>query len=298
MISLPKPIATFSDAFRICINDINDDNEAYKRKLLSAEISLLTQSIQYNLRAPLCELQSFPVARHGHDDDIAVIGGSGVTKGELVELYSGYFSKKGKNSRIIYDQIKIASSGSCCMCLIGRVTTLDHYLPKARYPTLSIEPNNLVPACADCNKGKGSSLLQKKDDHVLHPYFSDQKYYTQNWISGRLIETLPPVMTFFVNPPDEWGDFDKTIVRKHFNSFNLAENFSIFISSHLVTAIGDVAKILEGGGSVNDVKDNFTRNALQRKNPNSPITVMYKVLSASDWFCSSPRCSPLVYDYL
>lgn len=45
--------------------------------------------------------------------------------------------------------------------------TLDHILPKSKYPIYSIIPINLVPICYNCNMKKGQVV--PKD--VLHPYF-------------------------------------------------------------------------------------------------------------------------------
>jgi 5-methylcytosine-specific restriction endonuclease McrA len=33
---------------------------------------------------------------------------------------------------------------------------MDHIKPRARYPHLALDINNLQPACADCHTGKGN----------------------------------------------------------------------------------------------------------------------------------------------
>ena len=49
----------------------------------------------------------------------------------------------------------------CPFCGIGTVSTLDHYLPKSKYPALAITPKNMIPACRDCNwERKGHFLLR------------------------------------------------------------------------------------------------------------------------------------------
>lgn len=45
--------------------------------------------------------------------------------------------------------------------------TLDHILPKSKYPIYSIIPINLVPICYNCNMKKGQVVPK----NVLHPYF-------------------------------------------------------------------------------------------------------------------------------
>ena len=50
---------------------------------------------------------------------------------------------------------------------------LDHYLPKAKYPTLSVAPNNLIPSCRDCNMDKRDSASCDSQNIPVHLYFDD-----------------------------------------------------------------------------------------------------------------------------
>lgn len=290
MIKLPLPAQSFNDTYTSCINDIPDNDIAYKNKIRNIQAALFNESNLYVMRAPLNELHLFTPSRHAHPDDVAIIDGNfTATKGDLVKLYK-IFSNASSNSRAIYDQIRTSSAEHCSMCIVGHVTTLDHCLPKARYPSFSVEPTNLVPTCADCNKGKGSSLISSKADHVLHPYFSDQKFYDENWISARVIESIPTIIRFYVDAPDNWSDDDKILVKNHFNSFKLSSCYSLYISSHLTTAIDTVETMLQDRTkTIIDIKNHFSEMAAKRSNLNSPVRVMFQALSQSDWFCESPR---------
>lgn len=64
----------------------------------------------------------------------------------------------------------------CPYCGFGEPTTLDHYLPKARYQALATCRLNLVPACRECN------TLKDEDTLIPHPYY----------------ESYPPGIFFFV----------------------------------------------------------------------------------------------------
>lgn len=54
---------------------------------------------------------------------------------------------------------------------------LDHFLPKSRYPYLSISLYNLIPVCSNCNLTKGTRGSSESDallspyEHSLHDYF-------------------------------------------------------------------------------------------------------------------------------
>lgn len=62
---------------------------------------------------------------------------------------------------------------SCPMCgsLSGR--SLDHALPRRRFPELSIIRENLVPACSSCNSGEkgGTYRGSRRPARFIHPYY-------------------------------------------------------------------------------------------------------------------------------
>lgn len=62
---------------------------------------------------------------------------------------------------------------TCPFCGIDSIQSLDHYLPKSKYPALAITPVNLVGMCSDCNRGKSNSEIKSISEHLLHPYFSN-----------------------------------------------------------------------------------------------------------------------------
>src|SRR5690606_17827940 len=83
----------------------------------------------------------------------------------------GHYESPPKALRHLQKLRHESSPDVCPMCGSLGTGTLDHVLPKANYPELSIFTKNLVPACG-CNSlrsvsFKGSSLGQR----VLHPYY-------------------------------------------------------------------------------------------------------------------------------
>ncbi|WP_431882095.1 HNH endonuclease [Micromonospora chalcea] len=59
------------------------------------------------------------------------------------------------------------------MC--GRVTptTIDHFLPKDKYPEFSLFVNNLVPVCPDCNRYKSTLTGSQEEGRFFHAYYDD-----------------------------------------------------------------------------------------------------------------------------
>ena len=79
-------------------------------------------------------------------------------KQKMVKLYNDKFSNRKYKVREYYDKIKLISPNNICpYCLKREVRNLDHFLPKTKYPSLSISDANLIPSCSDCNHDKLNS---------------------------------------------------------------------------------------------------------------------------------------------
>jgi hypothetical protein len=129
--------------FQTCIYSI--PNETLRNNLEQITRDIVDASEDYRQKAEVEQLYSIP-ANNCEDDNI-VLGV--VTKKELKSVYSVYMVDR-KAGRLIYDQLLSNTPlGRCPFCGIGQASTLDHYLPKAKFPQLSVTPLNLVPSCKD-----------------------------------------------------------------------------------------------------------------------------------------------------
>lgn len=290
MIKLPLPSETQSVSLDSCLSDLPASKLAYKFRLSRAKVDLERQSLAYSSKAISLDLHQFKASKRAFLQAKVPFCGGEVSKGDLVNLYKDTFSKKGTTSRSIYNKIKISSEERCAICLVGEAETLDHYLPKARYPAFSVDPQNLIPACTKCNKGKGASLLEAKEDHVLHPYFSPSKFYEDLWLKAKIEESTPVKVRFFVDPPVSWSPDEVTLLENHFEEFGLAEKFALFVTHVVVTEIDTVDISLNRRDlSIETIQEDFKLKANNRPSINSPITAMYRAMSESRWFCSEPR---------
>lgn len=161
----------------------------------------------------------------GSDNDI-ILGS--VTKKELTKLYSNYLVGKDKPGREIYDQLMIkAPYRRCPFCGLSQATTLDHFLPKTKFPTLSVTATNLVPSCKDCNTGKSASIASFGYEQPLHPYFDREPFHNEQWLYAEIITTEPLSVEFVLKPSSHWSIEDKKRVSSHFKEFNLYQRYSI-----------------------------------------------------------------------
>ncbi len=74
----------------------------------------------------------------------------------------------------ILQRIRRTAGLLCCpMCGSQHPGTIDHYLPRERFPEFSILPCNLIPACPHCNSGvkKGHYRGTTSPERFIHPYF-------------------------------------------------------------------------------------------------------------------------------
>lgn len=49
---------------------------------------------------------------------------------------------------------------TCPLCECDSVSTMDHYLPKEKYPLFVVHPRNLIPCCNSCNQHKSESVFR------------------------------------------------------------------------------------------------------------------------------------------
>ena len=280
MKKLPLPTMSFSTALSAVISGVADpaSGELYTSSLADP----FTIEEEYARYAAAADLYLLP--RVTGTDDPIVFGG--LVRSQLTKFYTQYFVPKGKPGRKLYDEIKNSAHGKCPLCGgVGQVGTLDHYLPKANVPLYSVMPANLVPCCRDCNSEKLNAFSLTGREQTLHPYFDQDRFFTDKWISARVIPQMPPVLEYFVSPPAHWHPDDKQRVQSHFDGYRLADKFSI-------EAAADIPEtILTRKTTMKDSSGSDFRSYLMEKGNNTslPINnwrrVMFNSLSSDAWFC-------------
>ncbi|KAA3506358.1 HNH endonuclease [Agrobacterium vitis] len=212
---------------------------------------------------------------------------NGLSKSQLTKLYTQYFVPENKPARRLYEAIKVSANGKCPLCGgVGHVHTLDHYLPKANFPLYSVMPVNLVPCCRDCNSEKLNAFAVVQEKQTLHPYFDHDKFFLERWVGARVIQTMPPVVEYFVMPPDHWHENEKARVHAHFSEYGLADKFSIEAAADLPETIQTRRTTM-----FLNTPAEFSRYLAEKgRNTALPINnwrrVMFNALAADDWFCN------------
>lgn len=229
-----------------------------------------------------CQL---PRARHGHREDI--IAGN-LSKGALMDLYDKGVVKSKGHPRDIYDQILVSAQGRCPYCAdIGTTRTLDHYLPKAKFPALSVHPHNLVPACRDCNTDAGADFPIHQNLQPIHPYLDKECFFSERWVRAEVIRCEPVVVRFFADPPVHWSNVDQQRAKQHFTACKLTDRFSSQVAGELSPLILQRKSSLVVLTSAQF--EAHLRNVVDDKNLllNGWKRTMYLALCESDWFCAA-----------
>ncbi len=275
MIKLSRPPHSASSAFRLCASGVR--SRGLRRRLESVERSVERASEEFEVAATSNRL--FQLSQH------RIVGGA-VTRKEMEDLYSFRMARPGSAGYGIYASIlSLAPLERCPLCGHGRASTLDHHLPKSKFPSLAVAPLNLLPACSDCNAAKRSAIPLVPEDETLHPYFDDLG--SHQWLRAQILESAPAVAKFFVEPGPDWSPTLAARVQKHFSLFRLARLYSSEAANELSGIADNVQRLFESGGpELVRLELGAQARSRVRSRINSWQSATYRALVESEWYCA------------
>lgn len=240
---------SYPEVFDTCLSGVNGNSRL--RECLHLNREALSRSaeayIKFGQHGMLNHIE--PLRR---DMGINPIILDGLSKKDLISLYSLYFVKRNKpEARKIYDKLMSMAKDKCPFCGgVGKPENLDHYLAKKYYPQFSILPQNLIPSCRDCNMGgKGQSLAETSGEQVIHPFLDHEKFFNEQWIFAEyrpsVVENELGLVHYYVDPPAQWNDVDKNRVYQHFSAFNLDEVYSLQAAESLIIIFSQIQGVQE-----------------------------------------------------
>jgi len=117
-----------------------------------------------------------------------------------------------------------AFQGKCPMCGRADVFSLDHYLPKEKYPEFSIFFLNLIAVCHSCNTYKGIRVGTAHGGRFFHAYFDNVSDSPPLLTSKVIVDDVGVSATFSVN-----DDLPADVFRNatfHFNKLRLGTEYA------------------------------------------------------------------------
>lgn len=177
----------------------------------------------------------------------------------------------------------------CPYCGISESSTLDHYLPKERYPEFSIFPKNLVPSCGVCNTRKKDRILEAGTDvrMFLHPCFDtipDAEFLA---VRTRL-EVDGLILSYRLTRPVGMAVRTFRHLRSHFTELNLADRYRRMGLVHLGEQYPSLLRAYGGAEDAQRVADKLQEVAQDFEEvagPNNWLAKLYRALAANDEFC-------------
>lgn len=138
----------------------------------------------------------------------------------------------------------------------GSFQDMDHYLPRAQYPELSIVPTNLVPTCDTCNSRLKKELGPASDGarQFLHPYFDE---FIDN------LELIATVEMTCGEPRHEFSlartaglrDDEQRVAASHFEKLKLANRYLNRLASDTLVQLRKRIEARAAHGKIAGVAD-------------------------------------------
>lgn len=273
MLSLSKPTDTASSTFRTCISTVIDSD--LKARLALCESDIVAAESDFETRVQNNTLHELP--------EHSMVGTVPVK--EMKKLYTYRMLHASQPGRKIYDRIKsLAKHDRCPLCNQRVVGTLDHHLPKAKYPLFVVTPINLIPSCRACNTEKLQAMPTNSGEETLHPYFDNVE--NELWLKAKLPVVGKTIFAFYTDPPSSWDKVLKDRVANHLSILKLNKLYASHAAQELQNIKFRLTNLLNNGGS-NAVKVHLLESAksCQEANINSWQTSMYTVAASTTWFC-------------
>lgn len=274
MRTIPKPTLNSKTVYLTCISKV-------RKKQLKADLESVVNAIV----ADASDYESYGQSTNWYLFNESDNVDDTISQAEMEKVYTNRMAKKGAPGREYYDEIKESSLFNICpLCGHRTVEQVDHYLPKAKFPSLVVLPLNLVPSCEKCNKIKLDYAPNKVEEQTLHPYYDDVTDH--QWLFAEVRETSPASVRFFVRTVAAFDAKLNIRINYHFNTLELSKLYAsqtgAFIADirhrltdlHAKAGMGEVRRYLR--------EEEATRS---RSNINSWQRAMFQALANSDWFC-------------
>jgi hypothetical protein len=146
-------------------------------------------------------------------------------KGSFLNLYLS--PTKGSVQGAVLKAMRDHGLSLCPACgEAGAPNTLDHYLPKGKYPHFCVTPHNLFPMCDACQGKKGEKTGDTAAPRFfLHPYFD-------LFIANQVLELA-------IKPPFDTPSFDlsaaagltatqRALVNRHLLELGIIPRYGVF----------------------------------------------------------------------
>jgi hypothetical protein len=133
----------------------------------------------------------------------------------------------------------------------GSPNTLDHYLPKGKYPHFAVTPANLFPMCDACQDAKGEKTGDAASPrYFIHPYFDR---FTDPQIVVLTIRAPFNAPTFELQPHGALTPPEQSLVTTHLRELEIHERYVRFFR-------GEYLRVLRNVGQMREAQQDVVQN--------------------------------------
>lgn len=187
------------------------------------------------------------------------------------------------------DLLKRVSAARCPFCGISESSTVDHYLPKEKYPEFSVFPKNLVPSCAVCNTRKRDRVFEDGSNvrMFLHPCYDVIPDVAFLAVRVRM-EANALIMSYRLTRPAGMALHTFKHLRSHFNELDLADRYRRMSLEHLGGQYPALRRAYGSGEDADRVAEKLIEGAEdfeEVSGPNYWLAKLYHALAGNDDFC-------------
>lgn len=231
----------------------------------------------------------------GAPDTVRPVPISEIEEYVAASLYRKRLVAKDGAGRWAYNRIR-RSTAHCPYCLDGEVWEVDHYLPQAGHPDLSVYPGNLVPICHPCNHLKRDLEPDAAAASLLHPYFD--RLPAVCWLFARIeFNQGGPVLVYSAHLPEDHGRVAARL-GFHFARLDLSDRFRHRAAKVLVEMQEDVRSLSAKAGAAG-LRLHFRAEAdrLSQRDANTIEAAAYHAAADSMPFCAGhQQAAPVMRD--
>lgn len=137
----------------------------------------------------------------------------------------------------------------------GSPNTLDHYLPKGKYPHFCVTPLNLFPMCDACQKWKSEKTCDAESPRFfIHPYYD---VFVAEQVLKLTITPPFDAPKFEIGPRDDMLAAQERLVASHIRELGIPERFALFFKTEYLRLLRQVAFLRRKDLGVRDTLQTF-----------------------------------------
>lgn len=185
----------------------------------------------------------------------------------------------------IRDEILSGAEGLCPLCGRGSAVSLDHFLPRSKFPELTVFSLNLVPCCNRCNMLKGDQFRRHDGARFLHAYFDALP--DEEILCAHIYTDQSVIVEFDVQTVEYIDAAMLSNVQFHFEQLHLRDYYQTEATIELFDKLDALCEYYSVGGAeeVQAYLQIEYSSVKARRGKNYWRTALFAALSRSEDFC-------------